>query len=118
MNETPEDQLLNLDWTSLSEAERTEFIIRQATYIELTRKFIHATAVYSADVRNIFLSLFLVLVLLMFQADIKNVVLAIFTMQFLFTASSKAVAFSVQKQLNVLRDSYLQFIKEKSNKKT
>jgi hypothetical protein len=118
MNETPEEQLLNLDWTSLTEAERTEFIIRQATYIELTRKFIHATAVHAADVRNIFLSLLLVLILLIFQTDIKFVIMAIFTVQTLFTISSKATAFSVQKQLSVLRDSYLQFLKEKSNKKT
>jgi hypothetical protein len=118
MSETPEEQLLNLDWSSLSEAERTEFIVRQATYIELSRKFIHATAVYAADVRNIFLSMLLVLVLLLFNSDIKNVVMAVFTMQVLFTISSKATAVSVQKQLNLLRDSYLQFLKEKSCKKT
>lgn len=118
MNETPEEQLLNLDWASLTEAERTEFIIRQATYIELTRKFIHTTAVYATDVRNIFLSMLLVLILLLFQTDTKNVVMAIFSMQVLFTISSKATSVSVQKQLDIFRDSHLQFLKEKSNKKS
>jgi len=118
MSETPEEQLLKLDWASLTESERIEFIIRQATYVELSRKFVHATAVYSTNIRNIFLMMLLVLILLLFNTDVKNIVMAIFSVQALFTISSKATALSIQQQLGILRDSYLLFLKEKNDKKT
>jgi len=114
--ETPEELLIDLEWSALTEQEKTELILRQTIYIETSRKFVHALAVHGTDVRNLMLNMMIVLTLSLFNVDTRNTILALLGTQLFFTVISKLISLGVLKQLEDLRKAYIQFIKDKKSK--
>ena len=111
--ETPEEQLMEVDWTSLNEKDRAELIVRQAVYIETSRKFVHAMAVHSADVRSLLICMLIVLVMSLFSVDNRTTILTLIGVHIIFTLISKLSYSSVLSTLEDLRKSYTQFLREK-----
>lgn len=114
--ESPEEAAQELDWSSLTEQERAELILSQAVYVELSRKFIHALAMYGTDVRNLILSMAIVLLLNFLSLDNKTVILAMLGFQMFFCFLSKVSETSTLRQLEDARKNYISVIKQKRKK--
>jgi hypothetical protein len=108
-----EEHVSKIDWNSLSHTDRSELILRQLLYFELTKKFVHTTAVYGSDVRGLLTSMFVVLVLSFLNTDIKNVILSLLGLQILFVVMSRISVFVVKNQFDEMKNSYLEFLKKK-----
>lgn len=114
--ETPEEQLMEVDWSSLSEKDRAELVVRQAVYIETSRKFVHAMAVHGADTRSLLICMLIVLVMSLFGVDNRTTILTLVGVHIAFTLISKLSYSSILATLEELRQSYTQFLKDKRKK--
>jgi diacylglycerol kinase len=117
-NSTPEEQVVDIDWSSLSQDEKTELIVRQAVYNEFSKKLIHAAAIHGSDVRNLLISMMIVIVLDLFSVDGRNILLSLIGTQIFFTLFSKVISSAVTKQVEEVKKSYLEFLKTKLKKDT
>lgn len=115
MNKKPEEEILELDWGSLSPADKTELFIRQATYLETVRKFLHCNAVYGSDLRNLIIMMSSVFLMVLLSVENKNIILGLISSQIIFLMMSRAAVHSAAKSLKDMQDSYAQFLKNKRN---
>jgi hypothetical protein len=114
--ETPEEEVRGVDWSVLSEKEKSELIINQAIYIDLSRKFIRSLAVHGADIRNLILSMCIVLAMASFDVDNKNIIFSMIAAQLLFAFSSKVEESSTVLQLEEARKNYINLLQSKKKK--
>lgn len=113
-----EDETKDVSWADLTQEERTELIVRQAVFIELTRKYIQISAVHATDMRNLLIMLAIVLVMNLFSADNRIIILSLLTSQILVTLFSKVSYSTISSDLEETKKSYSEFIKSKQRKNT
>ena len=108
-----EQEILSVDWYSLSDEEKTELLSKQAVYIDMSRKFIHVLANHGTDVRNLITAMSLTLILNFFNFDNKEIILAILGAQIINTLVSKANQVSIIEQLENARKNYINALRSK-----
>ena len=108
-----EQELMQIDWLSLSEDEKNDLIIKQTDYINLSRKFIQVFASHSTDVKNLVTSMFLILVLNFFDVDNKHIILLVLGFQILSTIASKASQTMIIEQLETSKKNYIDALRKK-----
>lgn len=113
-----DDQIPDINWADLSQEERTELIVRQAVFIDLTRKYVQIGSVHSTDLRNVLIMLFMVFVMNIFSADNRVIILSLLTSQILVTLISKLSYVAISSDLDATKKSYADFIKSKQRKNT
>lgn len=102
-----EQEILSIDWHSLTDEEKTDLLSKQAVYIDVSRKFIHILANHSTDVRNLITAMSLALILNFLNFDNKQIILAILGGQIINTIVSKANQVSIIEQLENARKNYI-----------
>lgn len=118
MHKKPEEEILNLDWSSLSHEDKAELLVRQSVYLETARKFLHSNAIYGSDLRNLFVMMLSVFLMVMLEVENKNIILGLISSQIIFLMMSRAAMHSSAQALKEMQDSYIQFLKSKRNKNT
>lgn len=116
MSKVPEEHLIEVDWENISNEDKIKILAQQATYANISIKFVHLLAIHGADVRNLLTSLALALILGFLSVDNKNIILALLGMQIFFAVISRALSNNMHHQLEAIRDSYIDFLKRKSKK--
>ncbi len=116
--EIPEELLLDIDWSALTDQDKAQLLIHQTLYIDASRKFIHSYAAHGTDIRNLLLCMAIALVFSLFGFENKNIILSMLAVQTFFTLASKGSFLLMTKNLEGLRQDYTRFLKEKKKKNT
>lgn len=118
MNDKPEEEELRIDWSTMSAEDKTEFVIRQATYLESAKKFLYCNAVYGSDLRSLIFTLTTVFLLVLIEVENKNIILTLVAAQIVTFMMSRFAVHTSSASLKDMQDSYMQFLKNKRNKNT
>jgi len=90
----------DINWSSVPQKEKKEIIDQHIRYIKLSRSVVGATGSYIANIRSLFLMLFLVMLLAIIDVDNKNIILSILFLQFLKTIITRVFEVNLTRLLD------------------
>jgi hypothetical protein len=89
----------DINWSSVPQKEKKE-IDQHIRYIKLSRSVVGATSSYIANIRSLFLMLFLVMLLAIIDVDNKSIILSILFLQFLKTIITRVFEVNLTRLLD------------------
>jgi len=90
----------DINWSNVPQKEKKEIIDQHIRYIKLSRSVVGATSSYLANIRTLFLMLFLVMLLAIIDVDNKNIILSILFLQFLKTIITRVFEVNLTRLLD------------------
>jgi hypothetical protein len=90
----------DINWSSVPQKEKKEIIDQHIRYIKLSRSVVGATSSYIANIRSLFLMLFLVMLLAIIDVDNKSIILSILFLQFLKTIITRVFEVNLTRLLD------------------
>lgn len=113
MNHVEQDNLndiYDLDWNRLTQLEKKSVIDQQIKYIKLSRSVVGATSSYSANIRSLFLVLFVVMLMALAKFDNKVIIMTFIFLQFVKTLLTRIFQVSLTNSLELTKLEMSNFI--------
>jgi hypothetical protein len=87
--------MLEIDWSSLSEKDKDDVINEHVNYVIISRRVVEANGAYLANIRSLSLLLFTAFIMALLKIDNRSIALTIMGLQFIKTLLSRLVESNV-----------------------
>ena len=110
LDDDSEVNIFDIDWSLLSESDKSAIITEHVRYVNLSRKVVHATGSYLSNIRSLILMMTICLTMPLLNLENRTIILFLIGSQFLKSIISKLAESDLYTSADVAKNELSEFM--------